>query len=85
MLFLCIYSLEENFNEMRTNIDIDENLLEEYRNLTGFKTKKEAVKQALKHAIKMEKRKKLAGLAGKVTWEGSLEQMRSYDKWEDAL
>ena len=68
-----------------SNIDIDENLLEEYRNLTGFKTKKEAVKQALKHAIKMEKRKKLAGLAGKVTWEGSLEQMRSYDKWEDAL
>ena len=54
---------------MRTNIDIDENLLEEYKNLTGFKTKKEAVKQALKYAIKMEKRKKLAALAGKVAWE----------------
>jgi len=70
---------------MRTNIDIDENLLEEYKNLTGFKTKKEAVKQALKYAIKMEKRKKLAALAGKVAWEGDLEQMRTYDKWEDAL
>ncbi len=68
---------------MRTNIDIDENLLEEYKNLTGFKAKKEAVKQALKYAINMEKRKKLAALAGKVALEGDLEQMRIYNKWED--
>lgn len=70
---------------MRTNIDIEEGLLAEYRKLSGARTKKEAIHKALEEAIKAEKKRKLAGLMGKVAWEGDLDQMRTYDKWENDL
>ena len=67
---------------MRTNIDIEESLLNEYKRLTGIKTKKAAIHKALSEAIKAERKRKLAGLYGQVGWEGDLDQMRTYDKWE---
>ncbi|MDQ2862945.1 MAG: type II toxin-antitoxin system VapB family antitoxin, partial [Bacteroidota bacterium] len=47
---------------MRTNIDIDDNLLEEAIKLTGSKSKKEMVNRALEEIIKAEKIKKLRSL-----------------------
>ena len=44
---------------MRTNIDIDDKLLEDAIKWTGFKSKKETVNHALEELIKLEKRKKL--------------------------
>lgn len=67
---------------MRTNIDIDDNLLEEAIKLTGLKSKKEMVNRALEEIIKAEKIKKLRSLRGKVNWEGNLDEMRTYDKWD---
>ncbi len=32
----------------------------------------------------MHKRKILISLRGKVKWEGDLNEMRTYDKWEDS-
>lgn len=65
---------------MRTNIDIDDKLLEDAIKWTGFKSKKETVNHALEELIKLEKRKKLLSLRGKVKWEGNLDEMRTYDK-----
>jgi Arc/MetJ family transcription regulator len=68
---------------MRTNIDIDDSLLEEAIKLTGSKSKKEMVNRALEELIKTEKIKKLRSLRGKVKWEGNLDEMRAYDKWDN--
>lgn len=62
---------------MRTNIDINEELLSEYSKLIGAKTKKEAIHQALSEATRAAKKRKLANMMGKVKWEGDLEKMRS--------
>lgn len=68
---------------MRTNIEIDDKLLEEAIKWTGLKSKKETVNHALEELIKLEKRKKLLSLRGKVKWEGNLDEMRTYDKWDN--
>ena len=68
---------------MRTNIDIDDKLLEEAIKLTGSKSKKEMVNRALEEIIRTEKIKKLRSLRGKIKWEGNLEEMRTYDKWDN--
>jgi Arc/MetJ family transcription regulator len=54
---------------MRTNIDIDENLIAEAARLTGIKTKKELVHQALKVLIESKKRRSLLELAGKIEFD----------------
>lgn len=68
---------------MRTNIEIDDKLMEEAIKLTGAKSKKEVVNSALEELIRMGKIKKLRSLRGKVNWEGNLEDMRIYDKWDN--
>ncbi len=57
---------------MRTNINIDKNLIRECQELTQLKTKKEIVDSALKEFIKLCKRKKILDLEGKIEWEGNL-------------
>jgi Arc/MetJ family transcription regulator len=51
---------------MRTNVDIDDELIAEAARLTGIKTKKELVHQALKTLIESKKRRSLLELVGKV-------------------
>ncbi len=61
---------------MRTNIDIDDDLLNEVRDLTGAKTKREAVDLALRELVARHKRLKFLELRGRVRWEGELEASR---------
>lgn len=68
---------------MRTNIDLNEDLLEEFKLLTNAKTKREAVNNALRMAINSCKKKMLLKLEGNLIWEGDLSTMRSQDKWND--
>lgn len=51
---------------MRTNIDLDEELLEEAFKLTGVRTKKELVSLALQELIRQRRRKSLTELAGRI-------------------
>ena len=51
---------------MRTNIDIDDELMKEAFNLTNVKTKKELVHLALQEFIKAKKKKNLFDLSGKI-------------------
>ncbi|MBY5958085.1 type II toxin-antitoxin system VapB family antitoxin [Membranicola marinus] len=62
---------------MRTNIDIDDDLLNEILKKTNYKTKKAAVNAALEEYVRKLKLKELANLKGKVKWEGDLDAMRS--------
>lgn len=61
---------------MRTNIDIDDDVLREVQRLTGAKTKKEAVDVALRDLVARYRRAGVLKLRGKVRWEGDLEQSR---------
>jgi Arc/MetJ family transcription regulator len=51
---------------MRTNIDIDEKVMEQAFSVSTFKTKREIVEQALKEFIRSRTRKDLADLRGKI-------------------
>ena len=51
---------------MRTNIDIDDDLLEEARSLTKINVKKDLVHEALKALIALSKRKALSEIRGKI-------------------
>ena len=62
---------------MRTNIDIDNQLLSKAMKLANTKTKKETVEVALAQLIKTLKRKDLLRFQGKISWEGNLDEMRS--------
>jgi len=61
---------------LRTNIEIDEKLVDEAMKLTHKKTKKELVNYALKELVSRMKRKKLLELEGRVEWTGDLGKMR---------
>jgi Arc/MetJ family transcription regulator len=61
---------------MRTNIDIDDELLAEAMEITGRKTKKAAVEEALRRVIETHQRREaLKNLEG-IGWEGDLDAMR---------
>ncbi|AFL86219.1 transcription regulator of the Arc/MetJ class [Belliella baltica DSM 15883] len=62
---------------MRTNIEIDQKVIDEILEKTNIKTKREAVDLALKEFLRMIKLKELSELAGKVNWSGDLDSMRT--------
>ncbi|MBA1350213.1 type II toxin-antitoxin system VapB family antitoxin [Rhizobium indicum] len=62
---------------MRTNIDIDDALLNAAMTATGLATKKATVEQALRSLVeKHSRRNAIANLAG-IGWEGDLDEMRN--------
>jgi Arc/MetJ family transcription regulator len=62
---------------MRTNIEIDDDVLREVRRLTGARTKREAVDLALRELVARYQRLEILKLRGRVRWEGDLETSRS--------
>jgi len=61
----------------RTNIVLDEVLVEEVKSLTSLKTKKEVVDLALHELLKQLRRKKLLAMRHEGLWEGDLTASRS--------
>lgn len=61
---------------MRTNIEIDKELIEEILDKTAIKTKKEVVDIALREFLRKIKLRELSELKGKISWEGNLDEMR---------
>lgn len=61
---------------MRTNIVIDDALMEEALNLTGLATKREAVELALRTLVKLRRQQDIRKFRGKLQWEGNLDEMR---------
>ena len=67
---------------MRTNIVLDDDLIERARQVTGLKTKHEIVHQALRLLIRLHEQAEVRALRGKLKWEGDLEQQR-LSRFED--
>jgi Arc/MetJ family transcription regulator len=61
---------------MRTNIEIDDEVMREARRLTGVKTKREIVDLALRELVSRHRRLGILELRGRVHWEGDLSASR---------
>jgi Arc/MetJ family transcription regulator len=62
---------------MRTNIVIDDKLMEDTLRLTGLKTKREAVELGLLTLLRLQKQQEIRRFKGKLNWQGDLDAMRS--------
>lgn len=62
---------------MRTNIVIDDKLMQDTLKATGLKTKREVVELGLRILLRLGRQAEIRRLRGKLTWEGDLEAMRT--------
>ena len=61
---------------MRANVEIDDELLQEALQVSGLRSKRAAVEAGLKALIRLGRQKKILDLAGKIRWEGNLDESR---------
>lgn len=62
---------------MRTNIVIDDDLMEQVQRATGLKTKREAVELGLRTLLRLRRQQEIRRLRGRLHWQGDLDAMRS--------
>jgi len=82
---LCVYikinvhitRLYTELNIMRTNIDIDDKLMNDVLKATGLKTKKDVVELGLKTLIRLKKQGNIKKFRGQLKWSGDLNDMRT--------
>lgn len=60
---------------MRTNVEIDDRLIGQAMELSGARTKREAVDMALRTLVRLKSQEQIRRLRG-IGWEGDLEAMR---------
>ena len=61
---------------MRTNIVIDDKLMQASLRASGLKTKREVVELGLRTLLRLSRQRRVRRLRGKVHWQGDLEAMR---------
>jgi Arc/MetJ family transcription regulator len=61
---------------MRTNIVIDDQLMNEAIKLSRLKTKRAVVESGLRLLIQTKKQERIKNLRGKLKWDGDLDKMR---------
>lgn len=68
---------------MRTNIEIDEELVRDAMRASGTKTKRAAVEAALRLMVRLKAQEGIRALRGKVEWDGDLDEMRRRRVFDD--
>ncbi len=61
---------------MRTNIEIDDRLMNDALKATGLKTKKDVVELGLKTLVRLKKQESIRNFRGKLDWTDDLDDMR---------
>ena len=61
---------------MRTNIIIDDDLMNQAMALSKLKTKKAVVEFGLKLLVQIKKQEQIKSLRGKLKWDSDLDEMR---------
>lgn len=61
---------------MRTNIVIDDQLIADAQQLSGLRTKREAVEAGLRLLVQIKRQERLRTYRGKLRWDGDLDAMR---------
>ncbi|MGB5733141.1 MAG: type II toxin-antitoxin system VapB family antitoxin [Thiohalocapsa sp.] len=64
---------------MRTNIVIDDQLMERALTTSGYRTKREAVEEGLRLLVRLKEQEQIRAARGKLPWSGDLEAMRRDD------
>ncbi|MAT39861.1 MAG: DUF2191 domain-containing protein [Ectothiorhodospiraceae bacterium] len=62
---------------MRTNIDIDDQLIHDVLKATGLKTKEDAVELGLRTLLRLKKQENIRNFRGKLHCTGDLDDMRT--------
>ena len=70
-----VYELLERTMK-RTNIVLDEALLDRAKHLTGINVTRQLVDHALKELVRHKHQRQILQLYGRVDWKGSLSEMR---------
>ena len=68
---------------MRTNIEIDDELLQQALRVSGLKTKRAVVEAGLRMLLRLKRQEDVLSLAGKVHWEGNLDESRQGRDFSD--
>ena len=76
MCILVVYDTHYGGNKMRTNIVIDDSLMNKAKKVSGYKTKKETIEEALRLLVSQREQSEIRKVRGKLNWEGNLEEMR---------
>jgi Arc/MetJ family transcription regulator len=58
---------------MRTNVEIDEDLINEAQTLSGLKTKRAVIDAALRMFVRVQHQEEMLKLGGKIHWEGNID------------
>ncbi len=61
---------------MRTNVVIDDALMDEALKVSGVKTKRQAIEEGLRLLVRTRRQARVRRLRGALRWEGSLDDMR---------
>ncbi|HBA84006.1 MAG TPA: DUF2191 domain-containing protein [Verrucomicrobia bacterium] len=61
---------------MRTNVVIDDELMNRAVHSGGYRTKKSAIEAGLRVLIQVNSQKELRKLRGQIQWRGKLDEMR---------
>ena len=62
---------------MRTNVVVDDDLMESALKVSGLRTKKDAIEEGLKLLVQVKRQKEIKRFRGKLKWFGNLDEMRS--------
>ena len=62
---------------MRTNIDIEDKLMQDTLRATGLKTKREVVELGLRILLRLRQQQDIRRFRGKLNWHGDLGAMRT--------
>jgi Arc/MetJ family transcription regulator len=70
---------------MRTNVEIDDELMRQAMKASKTTTKKAAVEEALRLVVQLKRQEGISRLFGKVQWEGNLDEMRAsrFPDWDE--
>lgn len=72
-----VYSGQQEYTSMRTNIIIDDRLMHATLRATGLKTKRAVVELGLQTLLRLKKQAEIRSLRGKLPWQGDLDAMRA--------
>jgi Arc/MetJ family transcription regulator len=61
---------------MRTNVVLDESLVAQAKQLTGIKTTRAIIDEALRTLVQLRQQQKIRDLRGRLQWEGDLAALR---------
>lgn len=62
---------------MRTNVVIDDDLMNRALETSGLKTKRAAIEEGLRLLVRLKGQSKTREYRGRLKWEGDLDEMRT--------